>query len=444
MNLIYTLFAFTVVLGIIVLVHEFGHFIAARIVGVRVETFSFGMGKRIIGRKFGDTDFRISILPIGGYVKLSGEDDYDKSDSKPYDFHSKNRAQKIFILFMGPLMNVMLAIFILTVINLNGVEIESYKFDLPRIGIVKKGSPADSAGLKTKDLILEVNGNKIANWKDLELEIGSNPDSKIDIVFKRRDRRLKASVNVVGDKKFNIGEIGIYWDFKVQIYDVLPGSPASKSGIKKGDLIEKINNIEINPLNVFNIIAKNPYKELKFIVERNGKKFETIVIPKKNSKGNGEIGVHLIRYSPVKKVKYGLIGSVEKSFKDIYKLTMLVFNAFRKMIIGKLSAKNLSGPIEIAKFSQKAMASGFSDFFMLIAFISLQLGIVNLFPIPALDGGHMMIYLIEAITRKEFSMKVKAALINTGFFLLLLLMAFVIINDIAKTLPNGWNSLLPF
>jgi len=341
-------------------------------------------------------------------------------------------------------MNVMLAIFILTIINLNGVEIESYKFDLPRIGIVKKGSPADSAGLKTKDLILEVNGNKVANWKDLELEIGSNPDSKIDIVFKRGDRRLKASVDVVGDKKFNIGEIGIYWDFKVQIYDVLPGSPAGKSGIKKGDLIEKINNIRINPLNVFNIIAKNPYKQLKFILKRNGKQFETIVIPKKNSKGNGEIGVHLIRYSPVKKVQYGLIGSVEKSFKDIYKLTMLVFNAFRKMIIGKLSAKNLSGPIEIAKFSQKAMASGFSDFFMLIAFISLQLGIVNLFPIPALDGGHMMIYMIEAITRKEFSMKVKAALINTGFFLLLLLMAFVIINDIAKTLPNGWNSLLPF
>ena len=166
--------------------------------------------------------------------------------------------------------------------------------------------------------------------------------------------------------------------------------------------------------------------------------------PRLGEDKKGEIGVQLIRYSPVIVKKYGLFSAISKSFKDIKRLTTMVFSAFKKMIIGKLSPKNLSGPIEIAKFSQKAIESGISEFFMVIAFISLQLGIVNLFPIPALDGGHMMIYSVEAIIRREFSMKVKAALINTGFLLLLLLMGFVIMNDIAKVLPNGWNSFLPF
>lgn len=444
MNIVFTVFAFTVVLGIIVLVHEFGHYIAARIVGVKVETFSFGMGKRIVGKKIGDTDFRISLFPIGGYVKLSGEDDFENSDPKPYDFHSKNRGQKIFILLMGPLMNVILALLILTVVNITGVEIESYKLDPAVIGLVEKDSPAEKAGLKHNDLILEVNGNRIKNWKDLELEIGSNPDSEIDILYRREGRNFTTIAQVKGGKQYNIGEIGIFWDFKVQIYKVLKDSPAFRSDLKEGDIILKINENKVNPLNVFNLISKNPGKELKMEIERFGKKLLKSVIPEKNEKNIGKIGVQLIKYSPLTKVKYGLIGSVNKSINDIYKLTTLVFNAFKKMILGKLSPKNLSGPIEIAKFSQKAMASGFSDFFMLIAFISLQLGIVNLFPIPALDGGHMMIYSIEALIRKEFSVKIKAALINTGFLLLLLLMAFVILNDVAKALPNGWGSILPF
>lgn len=444
MNIIYTILTFTVVLGIIVLVHEFGHFMAARIVGVKVETFSFGMGKRLFGKKIGDTDFRVSLFPIGGYVKLSGEEDYDEKDPKPYDFHSKNRAQKIFILFMGPLMNVVLAVLILTSLNITGVESEVYKFEPPFIGLIEPDSPAEKAGLKTGDLILEVNGEHVKNWKDLELEIGSNPDLPVKIHYRRGLRDFYTVVNVRGDSKYNIGEIGIFWDFKVQIFEVLKDSPAESAGLMKNDIILEISGKTVNPLNIIHLISSNAVKPVMMKILRGKKRLYKSVTPRLGKDKKGEIGVQLIKYSPVKVKKYRLFGAISKSFKDIKRLTTMVFSAFKKMIIGKLSPKNLSGPIEIAKFSQKAIESGISEFFMVIAFISLQLGIINLFPIPALDGGHMMIYSVEAIIRREFSMKVKAALINTGFLLLLLLMGFVIMNDIAKILPNGWNSFLPF
>lgn len=443
MNVLYTIFAFTIVLGIIVLVHEFGHYIAARLMGVRVEVFSFGFGKKLFGIKVGDTDFRVSIFPLGGYVKMAGDEEYNSDDLKPDEFQAKNRAQKIFILLMGPLMNIMLAVIILAIINLTGAKIEKYKLESPVIGIIQEDSPADKAGLKVGDMIRKINNSSISNWKDLELEIGSNPEVDIDIYFSREGRNMKTSLKVQSISKYNIGDAGIYWNYKVLVKSVKKGSPAERSGLKNEDIIYSIDRTDVHPLNIAKIISAGPDQPLKFRIKRGEEFIEKVIIPEAAG-DRVEIGVELTQYSPIIVIKYGLFDSFKKSFKDIIKLTTLVFNAFKKMIVGKLSPKNLSGPIEIAKFSQKAMSSGFSDFFMLIAFISLQLGIVNLFPIPALDGGHLMIYSIEALTRKEFSMKVKGALINGGFFLLMALMAFVILNDIAKNLPNGWNSFLPF
>ncbi len=443
MSFITTILVFSVVLGIIVLVHELGHFFAARLMGVRVETFSFGFGKKIFGRKIGETDFRVSLFPLGGYVKMAGEDEYDPDDLKPDEFMAKNRAQKIFILVMGPLMNILLALIILTIINFNGVESEKYKTEPPVIGLIAENSPAVKAGLKEGDLIVSINNSKISDWKELELEIGSNPDNNINVIYERDGRQYKTELQIESDNEFNIGDAGIYWKYRVMISSVKKGSPAFISGIKSDDIIYSINNVDITPFNITEIISSSPDIPLKFRIKRGDDYIDKMITPHKVD-GRVEIGVGLIQYSPVIKISYGFFDAVSKSVKDTIKLTSLVFDAFRKMIIGKLSAKNLSGPIEIAKFSKRAFDSGLSDFFMLIAFISLQLGIVNLFPIPALDGGHMMIYTIESLIRREFSMKVKVALINGGFFLLLLLMGFVLLNDIAKNLPNGWNSFLPF
>lgn len=443
MSFISTILVFTVVLGIIVLVHELGHFFAARLMGVRVETFSFGFGKKIIGKKIGNTDFRISIFPLGGYVKMAGEDDYDPENLKPDEFMAKNRAQKMFILLMGPVMNILLALIILTMINITGVESEKYKAEPPVIGLIAENSPALESGLKEGDLIVSINEKKIDDWKELELEIGSNPDNKVSVIYEREGRQYKTELQIESDNEFNIGDAGLYWKYRVMINSVKEGSPAAESGVQPDDIIYSIDGKDITPFNITKVISSSPGIPLNFRIKRDEEFIDKMITPDK-VEGGVEIGVGLIQYSPVIKLKYGFFDAVSKSVKDTIRLTSLVFDAFRKMIIGKLSAKNLSGPIEIAKFSKRAFDSGLSDFFMLIAFISLQLGIVNLFPIPALDGGHLMIYTIESVIRREFSMKVKIALINGGFFLLLILMGFVILNDIAKNLPNGWNSFLPF
>ncbi len=443
MAFISTILVFSVVLGIIVIVHEFGHFIAARLMGVRVETFSFGFGKRLFGKKIGDTDFRISVFPLGGYVKMAGEDEYDPDNLKTDEFQAKNRAQKIFILLMGPLMNIILAILILTIINISGVEIEKYKSEPPEIGLIAEESPAEKVGLEVGDLILTIDGKKVQDWKELELEIGSNPDNLIKIVYERGEKQFSTELMVESDNEYNIGDAGIYWKYRVMVGSVKADSPAFLAGIQPDDIIYSIDGDDITPFNITKIISANPGNPLNFRIKRGESFIEKEITPQKAG-DRIEIGVGLIQYSPMISIKYGFFDAVSKSIRDTIRLTSLVFDAFRKMIIGKLSAKNLSGPIEIAKFSKRAFDSGLSEFFMLIAFISLQLGIVNLFPIPALDGGHLMIYSIESLIRREFSMKVKLALINVGFFILLTLMAFVILNDIAKNLPNGWNSFLPF
>jgi regulator of sigma E protease len=475
--------------------------------GVRVEVFSFGFGKRLVGKKIGETDLRLSLIPLGGYVKMAGEEEYDKNDLKPYEFHAKNRGQKIFILVMGPLMNLLLAFIIFTIINITGVEMEKYKLDPPKIGYVMEASPAEKAGIQPGDLILTIEGRKIANWKDLDLNIAASPNEILSVEYERDGKRFKTFIEVTLTGPYNVGEAGLYWDFKTSIGSVQKDFPAIKAGIKEGDIIlsvdgqplnffkfadviaenaektlsfelkrgEEILNLKITPRKVYFLesealdsneeasrkleIIKKRFPRLKFDTihksgtykvlsdyiesEAEARKYEDILNLKVEEKGMIGVG-QWAPYSPTIKIRYGLIDAAVKSKDDIVNLTFFIFTAFKKMIVGKISARQLSGPIEIAKFSQKAMERGPSSLFMLIAFISLQLGLINLLPIPALDGGHLMIFSIETIIRKDFSPKVKTILLNTGFFILISLMVFVILNDIAKILPDGWNTFWPF
>jgi regulator of sigma E protease len=554
---------FLIVLGIIVLVHEFGHYIAARLTGVRVETFSFGFGKRLLGKKIGDTDFRLSLIPLGGYVKMAGEEEYDPNDLKPYEFQAKNRAQKIFILVMGPAMNLFLAFFILTIMHIVGIEEPAYKKQDPRIGYVEKGSPAEAAGIRKGDMIRTIDGRSIDNWGELELTIATNPGIEVMVEFDRgegeNEKSFKEKLDVKSISRNSIGYAGISWDFRTRIVSVKEDSPAARAGIKQDDVILAINNKPISVFEFSDKISGSANRPLLFKIERVKEKRETKekrekkeereieVVPRKvyvlksrpfdsiedanqtlnglrgvfpafdfylsrkhskyiiisrdldtreeaekypesagfkhhlaapppfpilfrwlfsrirpisiyfdtvlqqaelpcplTLKEKGVIGVEMEFYVPESITSYPFFLAVKKSVDRIGELTFVLFDVFKKMIVGKLSPKTLSGPIEIAKFSKKALERGLREFFLLIAFISLQLGIINLFPIPALDGGHLLVYSIEAVIRKEFSQKVKGILMNIGFFILIALMVFVILNDIAKTLPNGWNSLFPF
>ncbi|NIM15720.1 MAG: RIP metalloprotease RseP [Candidatus Aminicenantes bacterium] len=500
MSVLYSIVVFIIVLGPIVLVHEFGHFIAARLTGVRVEIFSFGFGKRLLGKKIGDTDFRLSLIPLGGYVKMAGEEEYDPNDLKPYEFHAKNRAQKIFILVMGPVMNLFLAFFIFTIMHITGVEEPIYKKEPPQIGYVEKGSPAAATGIQKGDMIRTIDGRSIYNWEILELTIGTSPNSELMVEFEQDGKLFKKKLDVKSISKYSLGDAGIYPDLRSRFTRVFKDSPAAKAGLKVDDILVAIDNTPVNHFEMIDVISRSANRPLLFKIKRGEEEWEIKVVPRKvhvlesqlfdsieianqklkglqeafpkldfnlfrkyskyiiisrdldsreeaekhpvrtmsglpcplTLKEKGVIGIEREAYTPSITTYYGFFAAMKKSVDKIAELTFLVFNVVRKIIVGKLSFKTLSGPIEIAKFSRKALESGLPNFFLLIAFISLQLGLINLFPIPALDGGHLMVFSIEAVIRREFSQKVKGILMNIGFFILIALMLFVILNDLAK------------
>lgn len=443
MIILYRVISLTIVLGIIVLVHELGHFIAARLMGVRVETFSFGMGKRLFGKKYGNTDFRVSLIPVGGYVKLAGEEDYEVKEHKPDDFFAKNRGQRFFILFMGPVMNFILAFLILTFINIKGVEVETYKSEPPRLGYVTQGSPGEKAGLQPGDLILAVNKKKVGDWQDLELTIGTSPNESLAVEYERDGQTRQTTVKVGVISEENLNPAGIFWNFKTKIEDVQAGKPAALAGIQSGDIILAANGRELSFFDVHKTIAGSEGKPLSIRVQRGREQLDLTVTPQKIGE-NVVIGISMTPYSPTARTSFGLFAAIGRSGNDMVRMTTLTIKAFEKLLTGKINPKYLSGPIDIAKVSQRAMQSGLSNFFILIAFLSLHIGLINLFPIPVLDGGHLMIYSIEAIIRRDINPKIKTVLMNVGFFLVIALMVFVILNDIVKTLPHGWNSLNPF
>jgi len=442
MNVIYQFLTFLLVLGIIVLVHELGHYVAARLMKIRVEVFSFGMGKRLFGKKVGDTDFRVSLVPVGGFVRMAGEEDFDPEHAAPDQFMAKNRAQKIFTLVMGPLMNLVLALLLIVLVNMGGVEMDSYKLEKPLIGYIEKGSPAEKAGLLPGDVLLAINGRKTPNWKEVEITIGTNPKEKLKIDFSRDGMRRTTELKVATSSRYEIGYAGFYWQLPAVIGDIVKNYPAWKAGLKPGDRITAVDGRPVaNYFVLADLIHASPGKPMDLAYQRNGLALSARLTPVLEN-GVGVIGF-TVRVASTK-IRYGLAAAVANSFQEAGRLTFLTFNAFKKMIQRKISVKSFSGPLEIARVSQQALESGFSNFFMLIAFISLQLGIVNLFPIPGLDGGLLLIFTIEAAIRRDLNQKLKNMLIYAGFAFLIGLMVFILLNDIAKTLPNGWQSLLPF
>jgi regulator of sigma E protease len=442
MNAIYQFLTFLVVLGMIVLVHELGHYIAARLMKIRVEVFSFGFGKRLFGKKIGATDFRVSLVPVGGYVRMAGEEDFDPAHPAADEFMAKNRAQKIFTLLMGPVMNLVLALLLIVLVNMGGVEMDSYKLEKPLIGYIEKDSPAAKAGLLPGDMLQAINNKKTPNWKEVEITIGTNPKENLKIEYSRNNMPQATTLKVSTSSRYEIGYAGFYWQLPAEISNVARNYPAWKAGLQAGDLITAVNDRPVaNYFVLADIIHASPGKPLRLTYQRGGRTLSAELTPV------AENGIGLIGFNvkiATTKIHYGLAAAVQNSFQEAGRLMFLTFDAFKKIIQRKISVKSFSGPMEIARVSQQALESGFANFFMLIAFISLQLGIVNLFPIPGLDGGHLLIFTIEAIIRRDLNQKLKTVLIYAGFTFLIALMAFIILNDIAKTLPHGWQSIFPF
>jgi regulator of sigma E protease len=446
-----TILVFAFVFGILVFVHEFGHFFMAKLVGIRVEVFSWGYGKRLAGIKKGDTDYRVSMIPLGGFVKFSGEEVLEeKREMDERDFMAKTRWERFLVLVMGSVMNMVLAVVLMSIINMAGVSVSKYMEDRPVIGWIEPGSPAEKAKLQVDDEILRINNKKIDTWSDVELALGSKPDKTIEIEVKRDDKvqtfpllteSRSFKLTKESRARIEIGYAGFMPKIWPQVMMVTPGSPAEKAGMKAGDVIREIEGEPVHYFQFTETIQKHPDQEIDIGVIRDGKMIHLKVTPKKEG-DVGVIGVATTVESVSKQV--GFFAAIALSAKDNAQMAGMVVTFIKDLLTGEASTRQLGGPIAIANLSYEAFRMGFMTLIWWIAFISLQLGIINLIPIPMFDGGHIMVLGLEGLFRRDFSVKVKQIIMQIGFVLIIMLFVFIILNDVVKRLPNGWDSLIPF
>jgi len=259
-----TILAFTIVFGVIVFVHEFGHFFMGKLVRMKIDVFSWGYGKRIIGFRKGDTDYRLSLIPMGGYVKFSGEDAFDQKDKlKSHDFLAKKRWQRFLVIVMGPVMNILLAFVFVAIINMVGVTVPEYQQQPPVIGWIEPSSPAEKANLRIDDEIISINHKRTKTWADVELAVGTKPKRIISIQVKRGEKILSFDLMTESRTDYEMGYAGFFGKILTQVAMVSPHSAAEKGGLKPGDIILAINGQPVYYYQFVEIIQKNPGKELE-------------------------------------------------------------------------------------------------------------------------------------------------------------------------------------
>jgi regulator of sigma E protease len=441
-NILGTILAFTIVFGILVFVHEFGHFFMAKLVGVRVEVFSFGYGKRLFGFRKGQTDYRISLVPMGGYVKMLGEGMFEKDRPlAPDDLMAKTRLQRLLIMAMGSIMNVLLALVIVAFMNVVGTTVAEWFDEKPVIGWIESGSPAEKAGLRIDDEILRIAGREVATWSDVQMAIGAKPDRLVPIEVRRGGEVLPIDLQTESVTRYEMGYAGFQAKILTQVEMIFSGSPAEKAGLKRKDVIRAIDGTPVYFYQFLEVVRKNAGNELHFEVERDGQVLTIPVTPRREG-SVGKIGISQVAKSVVK--KYGLFTAIGRSFDENMRNVFLVVRFIRGLFTGETPTSQLGGPLAIANFSYTAFRMGWQTLLGWIAIISLQLGVLNLFPIPVLDGGQIFVLVIESIFRRDLGPKARQVWMSIGFVIFAFLIAFVLLNDFVKMLPNGWRSLNPF
>jgi regulator of sigma E protease len=431
-----------VLIGVMILIHELGHFWAARFFNVRVEVFSFGFGPRLFGFRRGDTDYRFSAILFGGYVKMMGEQPGDEDSDDPNGFLAKPRWQRLVIAFAGPFMNIVLSIGLLTGLFMNQYQTVSEPDQRPVIAHVNKDSAADKAGLKEGDRIIEIDGQKNPNWEDVTLKEIASAYRGMKVVLERDGSRVETTVTPVLDERSGVGYAGWSGRGHIQIERFSsPGMPAEKAGVKVGDILVSANGQPINSsFKLQEVISKSEGKPVELLVERQGKQ-ETLLVEPVMGKLDGQsrwlIGVAFNQKVDFVTSKLPFPEALAESVNQNIKGASMIFQFLKGILERRMSAKQLSGPIGMATLSGDAAREGPAAFVRLMSMVSLNLAIFNLLPIPILDGGVILLLLVEMLIRRDLSLPVKEAVIKVGFVFLMVVTVFALYNDISKILPPG-------
>lgn len=429
-----------IVLGTLVFIHEFGHFLAAKLFGVRVEVFSLGFGPRLAGFRKGDTDYRLAAVPLGGYVKMAGEYPGEESGVEdPGFFNAKPRWQRLIVMFAGPAMNVLLAVALWWVVFVHGgIEPDRPKGP-PVVETVQAGSPAAEAGIEPGDKLLALDGVRLDSIRRYGEELIFRPGRTVDYVIERGGEKQIRRVTIGEVPLQGVGYDGIRIGSLIVIHDVLDGGRAKAAGLRAGDRIAAVDGrppVTVQAL--VDYIQKKGGQPVVFQLVRDGEQVKQTVVPERGSDGVGRIGANLgypfrwVQYPPGK----ALIKAIEEAGSNV----QLLFRTLGSLARRELGVEVLSGPLEIARISQNQAQFGLIPFLQLLAFISINLGIFNLLPIPVLDGGNIMILLIESSLRRDLSPRIKERVIQVGFVLLLVFAVTIVSLDVRKAWLAGSSS----
>ncbi len=514
----YTLLAFLFVIGILVFIHELGHFLVAKWCGVRVEKFSLGFGKKILGFRRGETEYLVSMLPLGGYVKMYGEsgegnfivehvepgsraekaglksgdkitgingidlvsfsrwreleqslgNDSEKEyifsvernekkltlkskaesldgikafSEKEYtrSFSNQSILERLGIVVAGPFMNLLLPFLFFPIIFMLGIGVSAYLEQSPVIGYVEPSSPASEAGFKKGDTILQIDGKDVKTWRDANIAFQSNPDATLSVKARRDGDIETLQVKAVSSPE-GIVAVGIAEHLDAKVGSVMAGTPAERAGLKKGDQVVAVNNTQISDwYQMASIIKGKVNQEITLLINRENDQIEAKITPAAlQESGQGAIGITPYREEIVK--KYGFFESIFQGIKEaaemIVEVTVLLFSFIFKLITGKISlgtaGKSIAGPLLIAQVSGTAAESGLASLLQFTCFISINLALINLLPIPMLDGGHVLYLTLESIKKRPLSQRTLEISQRIGLTFLIFIMFLAIYNDLSR------------
>ena len=426
----------TVVLGIMVLVHEWGHFVVAKAFGVRVEVFSIGFGTRLWGRKRGDTDYRISALPLGGYVKMAGDNPLEDRKGDPDEFLSRPRWQRALIAVAGPAMNVILSVLLIAGVYVRGSNQPAYLGRAMVLVGVMENSTAQKAGLAAGDHIVAVNGKTNPTWEQARMELMTTlPGRTVSVTVEREGQQNgQQSTFELPAGPYPADVFGYPAD-QVIVGAISPGMPAERSGLRAGDRIVSINGEPIsNAAELPSLVQRSEGKSLMLEVDRNGRQLSFEISPEKIGAANGttrwQIGVMPAGEMVERRLSVGaaLVQSVALNSLLARQISFVVVELFR----GNISLRQLEGPLGIARESGRAARQGAAELLSLMAVIGMNLAVLNLLPIPPLDGGHILFLFIESVMRRDLSVRIKERFVTASMVFLLLVFAIVMYNDVLR------------
>lgn len=433
-NAVTNVTAFVFALGVIIFVHEMGHLVVAKVFRVDAKVFSLGFGKRLWGFERGGTDYRVSLVPLGGYVQMSGEDPGVVGDD-PGEFLNKPRWQRVLIYLAGPVMNIFLAIVLIAIVFMIGIEVAAPP-DLPAVvGSVRPESPAADAGLTSGDEILSIDAKPMRSWDEVRFAFLTSPERRLAVEYRRGEEVLTTAVTPLKVPRYEFGDAGVFPNILPRIAGLVPGDPAERAGFQVGDEVRVINGKPIAARDEFvDTLAASPGQQLAIEILRGGTPVELMVTPEDRG-GRGWIGVSL---NVLAFQRYGPIEAVAQSARFNWDVTRQTFSVLGKILSGRLAAKGaLSGPIEIGALAGAAARTGFPYLINLMGVISISIAILNLLPIPLLDGGQITVLAIESLARRDLSLRVKERINQVGFLLIVMLMAMVLYFDVVKNIPEG-------